>query len=105
MKSKDQNLITVRRNLDELYGDRLDRVILFGSRARGDARAESDYDLAIFLTSMPDRWIEFDRLAALRVKYLEEGGPFFDMLPYLAASYKDTSLPIMHEIRQDGIEI
>src|SRR5438876_5954612 len=38
-----------RAALDELYGDRLERVVLFGSRARGDARADSDYDIAIFL--------------------------------------------------------
>jgi len=26
-----------RTALDELYGDRIERVVLFGSRARGDA--------------------------------------------------------------------
>lgn len=28
--------------LDETYGNRLDRVVLFGSHARGEARPESD---------------------------------------------------------------
>jgi uncharacterized protein len=28
-----------RAALDEAYGDRIERVVLFGSRARGDARA------------------------------------------------------------------
>lgn len=30
-------------------GDELDRIVLFGSRARGDHRAESDWDVAVFL--------------------------------------------------------
>jgi predicted nucleotidyltransferase len=33
-----------------------DKVILFGSRARGDARADSDYDLLIIGESGDSRW-------------------------------------------------
>jgi predicted nucleotidyltransferase len=39
----------------ELYGPTLDRVGLFGSRARGDAGPESDYDVAVFLKRMDTR--------------------------------------------------
>jgi predicted nucleotidyltransferase len=31
-----------RAALDEMYGERLERVVLFGSRARGDAQEDSD---------------------------------------------------------------
>ena len=30
-------------------GERIERVVLFGSYARGDARADSDYDVLVFL--------------------------------------------------------
>ena len=33
-----------RAALDALYGGRIERVVLFGSRARGDAREDSDYE-------------------------------------------------------------
>jgi uncharacterized protein len=62
--------------LDALYGDEIDRVVLFGSRARGDAHAESDYDVAVFLKSLPDRWKELDRLADLRMEFLDQTGAF-----------------------------
>jgi len=39
-------------------------------RARGDARPDSDYDVAIFLKSLPDRLAELDRMAQLRVDFL-----------------------------------
>jgi uncharacterized protein len=38
-----------RAALTEIYGDRVERVVLHGSRARGDAREDSDYDVAVFL--------------------------------------------------------
>jgi len=45
----DPVLIRFRAALEALYGERLERVVLFGSRARGDARPDSDYDIAVFL--------------------------------------------------------
>ncbi len=36
-------------NLKEIYGEHLKRVILYGSLARGDFRADSDIDIMILL--------------------------------------------------------
>ena len=97
----DPVLTRFRAAIAGLYGDRLERAILFGSRARGDARADSDYDVAIFLTDMPDRWRESDRLADLRVRLLDETGAFFDAMPFVAGAQEDRT-PLMHEIRKEG---
>ena len=100
----DPALSLVRANLDAIYGDRIDRVVLFGSRARSDSHAESDYDVAVFLDSLADRWSELDRLADLRVKLIDETGTFFDIWPYPASAYLERT-PLMGEIRRDGIEL
>jgi predicted nucleotidyltransferase len=100
----DPVLVRFRRALDEMYGNQLERVVLFGSRARGDAHPDSDYDVAVFLKSLPDRWAELDRLARLRVQMIDETGAFFDAKPYLAAALQERT-PLMHAIRQDGIEL
>ena len=56
MRSADDPLLKrFRATLDEIYGQRLEHVMLYGSRARGDAREDSDYDVAVFLRDMPDR--------------------------------------------------
>jgi len=86
-KTADPILEQFRAALDEIYGDRLDRVVLFGSRVRGDARTDSDYDVAVFLKSLSDRWAELDRLAELQVRFIDDTGAFFDAKPYPAAAY------------------
>ena len=93
-----------RAALDEIYGARLERAVLFGLRARGEARSDSDYDVAVFLKSLPDPWTELDRLADLRVRFIDDTGAFFDARPYRAAAYRDQT-PLMHEIRREGLDL
>src|SRR5512143_1379260 len=102
--TSDPILARFRAAMDVIYGNRLERVVLFGSRARGDAREDSDYDVAIFLKSLPDIWAELDRLADLRVRSLDETGAFFDARPYPSTAYRERS-PLMHEIRREGINL
>ena len=103
MPQADPLLRRFRAALAEIYGERLERVVLFGSRARGEARPDYD-DVAVFLNALPDRWVELDRLADLRVRFLDETGAFFDAKPYLTTAYRDAT-PLMHEIRHDGLDL
>jgi uncharacterized protein len=90
--------------LQGIYGDQIERVVLFGSRARGEAQPDSDYDVAVFLKDMPDRWKELHRLADLRVDFIDDTGAFFDTKPFSISSYNERT-PIMHEIRRDGLDL
>ena len=97
----DPILTRVRDALTAMYGDNIDRIVLFGSRARGDAREDSDYDVAVFLKDLPDRWEEMGRLADLRVDLIDETGVFFDLLPFQAEGY-EARTPLMWDIRGQG---
>ena len=94
-----------RAALNEMYGERIERVVLYGSRARGDAQADSDYDVAVFLRDMPDRIAEMNRLADLATDILYSEGQFIHAMPYRAGSYNDDRVPLMHEIRAEGIDL
>jgi predicted nucleotidyltransferase len=93
-----------RAALDEIYGERLERVVLFGSRARGDARADSDYDLAVFLRDLTDRPAELNRLADLGTDILNETGEFIHAMPYRAGSYEERT-PLMLALRSEGVNL
>lgn len=101
---QDPVLERFRSALAAVYGDRVERVVLFESRARGDARPDSDYDIAVFLRDMEDRWSEFDILAAIETDIIDDTGAVIRALPYRAGAYGDRT-SLMREIRAEGIDL
>lgn len=87
-----------------MYGDRIERIVLYGSRARGDAHPESDYDIAVFLHGISDRWRELDRLADLSTSIIEKDGPFIHAMVFPAGTYNDRTA-LMYAIRADAIDL
>jgi predicted nucleotidyltransferase len=37
----------IKKGLQQIYGDQIDRILLYGSRARGEERPDSDIDILI----------------------------------------------------------
>jgi uncharacterized protein len=93
-----------RAALAELYGGRLERVVLFGSRARGDARGDSDYDVAVFLRDLGDRWQEIDRIVPVVTDIIDDTGVVIHAMPYRAGAYEDRT-SLMREIRREGKDL
>ena len=100
----DPTLARFRAALAEVYGARIERIVLYGSRARGDARPDSDYDVAVFLRAMDDRGRELYRLADIGTEVLYSGGGVINAMAYDVGAYRDRT-PLMFEIRRDGIDL
>ena len=93
-----------RSAVDDIFGDRIERVVLFGSRARGEGDVESDYDVAIFLNGFADRRREVRRMVPVVTDIIEETGAVIHPLPFRAGAWRDRT-PLMHEIRLDGMDL
>jgi hypothetical protein len=67
-----KELKELKDNLNNLLGDRMFKMILFGSRARGDYDDESDIDVAIVVRGLTREMKHqiLDQVAEIELKYL-----------------------------------
>jgi predicted nucleotidyltransferase len=101
---QEQILSRFRDAVAETYGDRLERVVLFGSRARGDFTPESDYDVAVFLHGFTSLWTELQPLGEITTDILMDTGAVISAKPFRAGAHRDDR-PLMREIARDGLEL
>ena len=100
----DPVLSKFRAALDEVYAERIERVVLFGSRARGDARPDSDYDVAVFLKDIDGFAKEAGTLAEIETDILFDTGAIINAMPLKAGSYRERT-GLMLELRRDGLDL
>ena len=106
MTAPDPVLDKFRTAITALYGPRIERIVLYGSRARGDARPDSDYDIAVFLRDLAaNRWQDIRRITDIELAILDETDAIVHAMPYPAGSWRDPSFPLMYEIRKDGLDL
>jgi predicted nucleotidyltransferase len=105
MTTADPVLEKFRAAVAKHFGDRLERMVLFGSRARGDSRPDSDYDVAIIVRDLGNPWREFKGIAPVRVALLDEYDAAVNAQLYPAGLWRHPSSPLMQEIRKDGVDL
>ncbi|MBX9700287.1 MAG: nucleotidyltransferase domain-containing protein [Acetobacteraceae bacterium] len=94
----------LRAALAEAYGPRLVRAVLYGSRARGDAGPDSDWDVAVFLEPVGDAVEEAYRLADLGTALLDAHDAVVHAMPFARDSYEARTL-FMRRVRQEGVPL
>ncbi len=78
--------------------------MLFGSRARGDARPDSDYDIAVFLKDFAGIAEEMGPIAEIETDILMDTGAVINALPLRAGAYRERT-GLMAELRREGRDL
>jgi predicted nucleotidyltransferase len=101
----DTVLADLRAGLAALYGARLERVVLFGSRARGDAEPESDIDVMIVLREPADWRAEKDRYMGLATELSLKYDAV--IMPFItdARTYADSDYSLYENVRREGVAV
>lgn len=99
------HLAAFKREVESALPGQVARVTLFGSRARGDAEPDSDYDVAVFVRNGSERSDVRDLVSSAAYDHLLAG---VDISPIvLPATYADdpTATELAFEIANDGIAL
>lgn len=110
MKTNTQNinnlLTAFKLDLQNLYHERLDKLILFGSYIRNEAQENSDIDLLLVLNDkqiFPNREIDFT--SDLVFEYMLNYEKQFSIVPTTKQQFEQQESPLMLNIRKDSINL
>ena len=108
-KSELQVVLREVRNASErLYGDKLNKIILYGSYARGDNTEESDIDIMIILNCDADEVKELRSLTSEMASDISlEQGVFLSILLRDKKYFEDNLhfLPFYQNIAREGVAV
>jgi predicted nucleotidyltransferase len=93
------------RELRALYGDRLQQVVLYGSRARGTAERGSDIDTLVVLDSVADFWREKERINPLAARASLDHDVVVSAMPVSARELAEPSTALLQTIRREGVRV
>ena len=101
-----QILKEFKQQIAELYGQRLKKVVLYGSYARGHANDEhSDIDLAVVLAGAVDPCEEIDRMADIFTDLNLEHNVLIVVYPVSESNFDKIESPLLINVRREGITI
>jgi predicted nucleotidyltransferase len=95
----------LKQELQKLYGDRLVKLILFGSHARGEANLDSDIDLLIVLKSPVSQVQEISYMSELCVKVLLDYDELVSIIPMSEDRFNAKTVSFLRNIQREGIEL
>ena len=96
----------VKQALTQLYGERLDRVILYGSYARGDFHAESDVDYMVVLNDeQVDSYQEINYMIDKVCDLSDEYRALVAVKPTSLKKYMHSTLFLYQNARHEGKSI
>ncbi|MBE8539365.1 nucleotidyltransferase domain-containing protein [Geoglobus acetivorans] len=99
--NKQRALESFVRILKEKYGDRIRKIILFGSAARGEAGEESDIDVLIVASGVSQR--EVSRIAFQVL--MEQGGVISSIVEEEEQFEKNKNYSFHRIVLREGVEI
>ena len=94
-----------RDGLEQIYGPRLVRIVLFGSQARDEAEPDSDIDVMVVLLGPVNPHEEIRRLSAFKAELCLKYDVVVSCAYVSEAEYRQDGTPLMLNVRREGVPV
>jgi len=94
-----------KKEILNLYGNKLKKIILYGSYARGEENEDSDIDLAIVIKGEIRPFKELDRMSEITYDIELKYDILLSLYPISEEHYQNLSTPFLLNIRKEGVLI
>ncbi|UCG43986.1 MAG: nucleotidyltransferase domain-containing protein [candidate division WOR-3 bacterium] len=98
-------LASLRARLEQLYGDRLVKLILYGSQARGDAEPGSDIDVLVVLKGEVQPCQEIERTGDIVASTSLDNNVVVACVFVSEDRYANEWNPLLANVRKEGVAV
>jgi predicted nucleotidyltransferase len=95
----------IRKTLEGIYGERLEGLVLHGSRARGDFDENSDIDLLVLLHGPVDFGVELRTIVDALYDLQLDLPVAIEALPADRESFREGTWPLYRAAAAEGIRL
>jgi predicted nucleotidyltransferase len=95
----------LRSRLAALYGERLERLVLFGSQARGDAEPGADIDVLVVLKGPVEPCTEIERSGDVVADLSLERDAVIACVFVSEEEFRLEQSPLMLNVRREGVAV
>lgn len=95
----------LQTELRALYGDRLVRLVLYGSYARGTATEDSDVDVMVVLHGEVDPVEENWRMGSILADLVLKYGELISAIAVAESRYVSGNTPLLINVHREGLPI
>jgi predicted nucleotidyltransferase len=95
-------LTKIRRGFEQLYGERLAGIYLFGSFARGEAAPDSDVDVLVVLDEVTDYGQEIERTGHLISELSLDYDVSISRVFVSSAAWQHRDSPFLSNVREQA---
>ncbi len=98
-------MLEMQGSLKDLYGERLVRIMLFGSHSRGDASTGSDIDALIVLKDAVKPGEEIGRTGGIASELSLKHDVVISCTFVSAERYETEQSPLLINVRREGVAV
>jgi predicted nucleotidyltransferase len=95
----------VKQSLSKFYQDKLEKIILYGSQARGDATEYSDIDILVVLKSAINPYDEIDKTSEIIADLCLEYDVVISRHFISSEKFNNQNTPFIYNVKKEGIMI